>query len=98
MRLVNGGAARLVQLRNPWGKLGWRGDWSEGSALWSTPLRRRLQPQGAEAGTFWICWRDLCRYNPNPDPNPSFNPDPNPNPDPYPNPDPNPNPNPNPNP
>ena len=42
---------RLVQLRNPWGKLGWRGDWSEGSALWSAPLRRRLQPHGAGEGT-----------------------------------------------
>ena len=99
---------RLVQLRNPWGKLGWRGDWSEGSALWSAPLRRRLhhltrnpnpnpnpnpdsnpepgppdpdpdpnpdlnpdsdpslrrrlQPHGAGEGTFWMCWRDFCRF------------------------------------
>ena len=103
MRQVNGGSVRLVQLRNPWGKLGWRGDWSEGSALWSAPLRRRLQPHGAGEGTFWMCWRDFCRFfsavdvcrlRPHPHPHPHPTPNPNPNPNPSPNPKPNPNPRP----
>ena len=62
MRLVRGGAARLVQLRNPWGELEWRGDWSDSSQLWTPQLRRALQPHGSEAGTFWMAWPDFTKF------------------------------------
>jgi len=33
---------QLVQLRNPWGRYTWIGDWSEGSTKWTPELRRAL--------------------------------------------------------
>ena len=42
---VHGGAGgeRLLQLRNPWGKLEWRGDWSDTSSKWTPRLRAELE-------------------------------------------------------
>ena len=37
------GGARLLQLRNPWGKLEWRGDWSDTSPKWTPQLRAALE-------------------------------------------------------
>ena len=58
------GAARLVCLRNPWGKLEWKGDWSDGSRQWTPELRMMLCGGGGgggggggdddDDGTFWM--------------------------------------------
>lgn len=53
---------RLVKMRNPWGKESWRGDWSHGSNRWTPELRRRLRPDAAEGGVFWISWEDCIRF------------------------------------
>ena len=54
----NGGHARLVMLRNPWGKYEWKGAWSDGSKEWSdNPLvKMRLRPKDEDDGTFWMPW------------------------------------------
>jgi len=57
-----GDVARLVRLRNPWGKLEWRGDWSDSSALWSAEMRRALGQQGGDDGTFWMSFDDFLDY------------------------------------
>ena len=41
-RTGSGEPVRLVKLRNPWGKLEWRGDWSDSSPLWTSALRAEL--------------------------------------------------------
>ena len=57
------GPERLVQLRNPWGKLEWRGDWSDNSALWTPALRTTLnEGHGADDGKFWMSFGDFIDY------------------------------------
>jgi len=46
---------RLLQIRNPWGKFEWNGDWSDGSALWTDELKEIFSPKLEEGdGTFWM--------------------------------------------
>jgi len=61
--------ARLIKLRNPWGRLEWRGDWSDDSPLWTLELRRELGHEvgssaaaAADDGVFWMCWDDFRDY------------------------------------
>jgi len=56
------GVARLCQLRNPWGKHEWQGDWSDDSNKWTDELRRKLSFTRADDGIFWMCFEDLCQY------------------------------------
>ena len=60
----NGGHARLVMLRNPWGKLEWRGEWSDASPLWTPELRTSLgqRKNAGDDGTFWMAYDDFLDY------------------------------------
>ena len=51
-----GEPTRLVKLRNPWGKLEWRGEWSDSSPLWSPALRDELDDgrTPGDDGTSWM--------------------------------------------
>ena len=54
---------RVVELRNPWGKGEWTGDWSDGSQKWTSSLKARYHPQGTEDdGRFFMPFEDFCRY------------------------------------
>ena len=73
-----GRQVRLVELRNPWGKKEWKGDWSDSSPMWTPELRAMLNAGGGGAaadgavahahrhhandGTFWMAFEDLCDY------------------------------------
>ena len=57
---------RLLKLRNPHGhgtRQSWNGDWSDGSSRWTDQLKQQLLPHGANQGIFWICLRDLMKYD-----------------------------------
>ena len=59
---VQGGAGgeRLLQLRNPWGKLEWRGDWSDQSPLWTPEYQAEVGFDGvANDGIFWMLFEDM---------------------------------------
>ena len=58
------GNARLVMLRNPWGKLEWRGDWSDTSPLWTAELRASVEHgrKPGDDGTFWMAFDDFLDY------------------------------------
>lgn len=71
----NGREVRLIQLRNPWGKDEWNGDWSDTSSLWTEEERRRLIVKQHECndGIFWMGFDDfieefnelhICKVNP----------------------------------
>lgn len=51
----------LVQVRNPWGKKEWTGDWSDNSPLWdeNEDVKETLKPERSEDGAFWIAMEDF---------------------------------------
>ncbi|KRX06827.1 hypothetical protein PPERSA_11472 [Pseudocohnilembus persalinus] len=51
---------RLVQLRNPWGKYEWKGDWSDKSDMWTPELKEQLGVTDEDDGIFWMDIRDVC--------------------------------------
>ena len=43
---------RLLQLRNPWGRGEWTGEWSDKSPKWTPELRDRFKIVDEDDGTF----------------------------------------------
>ena len=63
INVTNVGAdTRLLQLRNPWGRQVWTGDWSDESTTWTNELREQLKPNRANEGVFWMSFADFQRY------------------------------------
>ncbi|OMJ86345.1 hypothetical protein SteCoe_12132 [Stentor coeruleus] len=53
---------KLVNLRNPWGKLDWTGDWSAGSSLWTPEMKRYVNPSfDEEDANFWMSFEDFVK-------------------------------------
>lgn len=57
-----GRAARILQMRNPWGAVEWKGDWADNSPLWTTEARSKLMAyeDDEEDGLFWMDYFDFC--------------------------------------
>ncbi|NXO22530.1 CAN14 protein, partial [Cisticola juncidis] len=55
------GPENLVRLRNPWGKIEWKGDWSDSSYKWEllSPKEKILLRKKKEDGEFWMSLRDF---------------------------------------
>ncbi|XP_074140836.1 calpain-14 [Sminthopsis crassicaudata] len=51
----------LVRLRNPWGKVEWKGDWSDRSNKWDllNPKEKILLLRKDEDGEFWMSFNDF---------------------------------------
>lgn len=56
-----GNLARLLKIRNPWGRFEWNGDFSDNSSLWTQADRQRLGVVSADDGVFWIRVEDFAR-------------------------------------
>lgn len=67
------GGARLLRLKNPWGRVRWRGRFAPGDAAWAAcgsgqQLAEALggvdpiAEAAADDGHFWIEWKDVLRY------------------------------------
>lgn len=53
----------LIKIRNPWGKKGWKGDWSFTSSLWTPELRKKFKFESdTQDGTFYINYDDFTLY------------------------------------
>lgn len=51
---------QLLNVRNPWGRFEWEGDWSDNSSLWTPDMIAAINPVLTENdGTFWMNWRDF---------------------------------------
>jgi calpain-15 len=53
---------RLVRIRNPWGQGEWKGEWSDQSASWTPELRKQLQMENKDDGTFYMSYDDMLKY------------------------------------
>nr|XP_031540914.1 calpain-14 [Vicugna pacos] len=55
------GPEYLVKLRNPWGKVEWKGDWSDSSRTWEllSPKEKILLLRKEDDGEFWMSLRDF---------------------------------------
>lgn len=55
--------SKIVQLRNPWGKLEWRGDWSKTSRVWTTEAKSLLQPEfNEDDSSFFMSYSDFLQH------------------------------------
>eukprot|EP00939_MAST-03C_sp_MAST-3C-sp1_P004659 g4659.t1 len=60
--LSDGRRERLVELCNPWGRNGWKGDWSSKSECWNAnPGVARTIRRSRDGGSFWMSMRDFVR-------------------------------------
>lgn len=50
-----------MQLRNPWGRFSWKGDWSDASLLWTAKMRKDLSPNQSHEGVFWMSYQDFMK-------------------------------------
>ena len=56
---ANGEIAKVVKVRNPWGKFEWNGTWSDDSDVWSEEARGVLDHRGAaNDGIFCMAFED----------------------------------------
>ncbi|XP_015269231.1 PREDICTED: calpain-14-like [Gekko japonicus] len=55
------GPEYLVRLKNPWGKVEWKGDWSDGSWKWEllSPKEKILLRRNDDDGEFWMSLQDF---------------------------------------
>ena len=52
----------LIKIRNPWGHLEWKGDWSDSSELWTPELMAQAGMKKEEEGVFFMCIEDYIKY------------------------------------
>jgi calpain-15 len=55
---------KLVNIRNPWGRFEWDGDWSDDSDLWTEEMIEAFEPVlDSKDGSFWMSLEDFfMRY------------------------------------
>eukprot|EP00961_Rhodomonas_salina_P304465 3941611-Rhodomonas_salina.2 len=53
---------RLVQIRNPWGRIEWKGAYSDKSSAWTPETKREAGHIDEEDGTFFMDFNDFCYF------------------------------------
>eukprot|EP01041_Mallomonas_annulata_P000201 gene201-364_t len=59
--LTDEGNVRVLRIRNPWGKIEWKGALSANSSLWTSKLAKTLDRGQPNDGTFWMTYHDFLR-------------------------------------
>lgn len=62
LSLVAVDGLQLIQLRNPWGRSEWKGDYSDASPLWTRRLKSKVNYVDKDDGAFWMLWSDFCTH------------------------------------
>ena len=60
--LDDGKTERLIQIRNPWGKKEWQGDWSDKSLKWTENTKQQVGFVDKDDGCFWIAFADYLKF------------------------------------
>ena len=58
----DGKKAQIIKIRNPWGQIEWKGDWSDTSKKWTKELKKELGIVVCDDGVFWISLKDFMKY------------------------------------
>lgn len=59
LKLIEADGHKLIQIRNPWGRGEWTGDWGDDSELWTTRMMNLCNYEDtAEDGVFWMDFND----------------------------------------
>lgn len=53
------GAERVVKMRNPWGKLEWKGDFCDGCPLWTVDYKKIVGYNESKDGIFCMKLADF---------------------------------------
>ena len=65
LTVYEAGELRLVELRNPWGRGEWTGDWGTGSCQWDREEGKAAQAvvgsPPSQDGRFWMAWEDFTK-------------------------------------
>mmetsp|Transcript_10613 Transcript_10613/g.17823 ORF Transcript_10613/g.17823 Transcript_10613/m.17823 type:complete len:187 (+) Transcript_10613:431-991(+) len=53
---ADGNEVKLLNIRNPWGRTEWTGDWGDDSELWTPEIREQvgMSDEVIDDGTFWM--------------------------------------------
>ena len=61
--LSDGSRERIIEIRNPWGKFEWKGDWSDDSDKWTEDVIKQVETfKKADDGTFWMSVNDFVKF------------------------------------
>lgn len=52
----------ILQIRNPWGKFEWTGEFSDNSPLWTPKLKKELKVIVSDDGVFWIPFESFVQF------------------------------------
>lgn len=53
---------QIIQMRNPWGRFEWVGEWGDESPLWTPQLRNECKVTVKDDGVFWMPWRKFMQF------------------------------------
>jgi hypothetical protein len=59
---LTGKITRLLKIRNPWGSNEWTGDWSDKSTKWTPEIKKLLNYDDSDDGTFWMSYEDFTKF------------------------------------
>lgn len=53
---------RLIKIRNPYGRVEWKGDWGDKSSKWTVSTREQVNCEDKEDGIFFISFKDFVKF------------------------------------
>ena len=53
---------KLIKIRNPYGRVEWKGDWGDKSPKWTVHTREQVDCKDKEDGIFFISFSDFLKF------------------------------------